>query len=177
MTRRAVLGTAGLAGVSAMTVAGCTAAGGGSAASPTPSPSPPDPETVLVASVIVNKEQLIARYQRTGAADTRLTSALEAFVRRHQAHVAALRRFLPPGAVIETASAAGPSAQASAQASALPSPPDDAPTLRALRDDERRAAEARPRQIAAVSPALAQLLASIGAWEAVHTLALGRLAA
>ncbi|RJL26576.1 hypothetical protein D5H75_26725 [Bailinhaonella thermotolerans] len=52
-------------------------------------------------------------------------------------------------------------------------PPGDArEALSLLRDLERRAAASRPAQLASASPSLAQLLASIGACEAAHVVAL-----
>jgi len=45
-------------------------------------------------------------------------------------------------------------------------------TVDRLRAAERAAAAARPRQLATVSPSLAQLVACIGACEAAHVVAL-----
>ncbi|WP_405140439.1 twin-arginine translocation signal domain-containing protein [Sphaerisporangium sp. NBC_01403] len=164
LTRRAVLrGTA--AGAVAMAVAGCSAP----EAAP-PAPKPPDPETVLLTGVIADKEQMVALYRQAVLAGGRPASVLGPFQQRHEAHLAELRRRLPPS-------------PAPTPASPTPAPPSSPPasapaaakvSVARLRELERKAAAARPRQIGSVSPALAQLLASIGACEATHAVALAR---
>jgi len=156
VTRRALLGAA----------AAGLALGGCSREEP-PAPRPPDPQTVLLRSLIEDKTRLIALYRQTAAAHTGLAPALEPFVQRHTAHLDALRRLLPEDA-------ASPSAPASPAPSPSATASPDA-SLSGLRASERRAAAGRPTQMASASPALAQLLASIGACEAVHVVALGRL--
>jgi hypothetical protein len=156
VTRRALLGTAAAAGLAA---SGCS-----SRQDTPPAPPRPDPQTVLLTSIIQGKEQLAALYQRAAAKGG--AAQLEPFRQRHLAHLTALRKLLP------RSSSPAPSA------SAPPSPqPSDgtAVSVTKLRDAERRAAAARAGQMAGASPALAQLLASIGACEAVHVIALGRL--
>ncbi|GAA3811165.1 hypothetical protein GCM10022226_34550 [Sphaerisporangium flaviroseum] len=162
LTRRAVLrGTA--AGAVAAAVAGCSP----TETPPPVAPKPPDRETVLLTKVIADKEQMVALYRQAGHAEARLAAVLRPFQQRHEAHLAELRRRLPSGPPPTTASPA-PSAPAS-------SPPTVAKvSVGRLRDLERRAAATRPRQIGDVSPALAQLLASIGACEAAHATALAR---
>jgi hypothetical protein len=142
--------------VAALTVAGCAAE--------EPKPvvaKPPDPETVLLNQLIASKERTIALYVSTASAK------LAPFVERHRAHLAALRGRLPSSSPPSSPILATPSP------SATPTP-DRKPTLRSLRELERSAAALRPRQLAGVSPALAQLIASIGACEAAHALALSR---
>ena len=159
VSRRSLLRGSAL-GVAALTVAGCAAE--------EPKPvvaKPPDPETVLLNQLIASKERTIALYVSTASAK------LVPFAERHRVHLAALRGRLP--------SSPPPSSTPSSPVLATPSPPatptpDRKPTLRSLRELERSAAALRPRQLAGVSPALAQLIASIGACEAAHALALPR---
>ncbi|MEU6999127.1 hypothetical protein [Nonomuraea sp. NPDC046570] len=152
VSRRAVL--AGAAALAALS--GCTAG------EPEPTAAPaPDPEHVLLRDVIAEKERTIALYSALidGGA-TKLTP----FRARHQAHLAELRERLPRAAPLP-----------SGTPTATPSPsPAAKPSLTRLRDLERRSAALRARQLTEVSPALSQLLASIGACEATHALALPR---
>ncbi|MEV7012839.1 hypothetical protein [Streptosporangium sp. NPDC051022] len=168
VSRRSLL-RGGALGVAAATVAGCATErprqAGHLAA------EPPDPETVLIRQLIAGKERTIALYASAASAAPSGTSAkLAPFRQRHEAHLAELRRRLPRGS--------GPTATASSPASppASPSPSDSSPdvSVRSLRDLERRSAAWRPRQLDGASPALAQLIASIGACEAAHALALSR---
>ncbi|MFF5110688.1 hypothetical protein [Streptosporangium sp. NPDC000509] len=156
VSRRALL-RGGALGVAAVTAAGCATG------EPVPPvAAPPDPETLLLRELIAGKERTVALY--ASAASPRL----EPFRQRHEAHLAELRRRLPPA---PASTAAPPSA------SPTPSPsggPARSTSVRALRDLERKAAALRTRQIEGVSPPLAQLLASIGACEAAHALALSR---
>ncbi|MBB2743423.1 UNVERIFIED_ORG: hypothetical protein FHR35_003245 [Microbispora rosea subsp. rosea] len=164
VTRRALLGSAAATGLAA---AGCSSAPRKPAA-----PAPPDPQTVLLTSLIAGKEQLVSLYGRAVAALPARAAALEPFRQRHAAHLQALRALLPAanGTGTFPVSPAPP-----ASSSASPSERPSAVSVGALRDAERRAASARPAQMATASPALAQLLASIGACEAVHVVALGRV--
>ncbi|XVQ88244.1 hypothetical protein ACQP2K_12740 [Microbispora siamensis] len=161
MTRRALLGSAAAAGLAAT---GCSSAPRKPAA-----PAAPDPQTVLLTSLIAGKEQLVSLYGRAVAALPGRAAALEPFRQRHAAHLQALRALLPAG------SGTGTFPASPAPPSASPSEGPSAVSVGVLRDAERRAASARPAQMATASPALSQLLASIGACEAVHVVALGRV--
>ncbi|WP_204011965.1 hypothetical protein [Sphaerimonospora thailandensis] len=161
MTRRALLGA---------TAAGLTATGCSSRSPEPPAPKPPDPQAVLLSTLIRDKERLVSLYQRAALGSVKTAAALEPFRQRHVAHLAALREMLPPGAEGRAGAAPSPSPSGSPSPSEGPSV-----TVGRLRDAERRAAAGRPGQLAKASPALAQLLASIGACEAVHAVALGRL--
>ncbi|WP_248960357.1 twin-arginine translocation signal domain-containing protein [Sphaerisporangium perillae] len=164
LTRRAVLrGTA--AGALAAAVAGCS----GEQQAPPSTPKPPDPETVLLTSVIADKEQMVALYRQAAGPGGKTAARLRPFQQRHEAHLAELRRRLPAAAT-PSASSPAPSGSASSGGSASPA----AVSVGRLREMERKAAAARPRQMGTVSPALAQLLASIGACEAAHAAALAR---
>ncbi|WP_230884070.1 hypothetical protein [Planomonospora sp. ID82291] len=158
LTRRALL-RSGALGAAAATVAGCA----GEEPGPAPAP-PPDPETVLLRRLIEEKERTVALYAALSS------RRLAPFRQRHEAHLAELRRRLPGGNAPGSA-AISPAPSPSAAATPSPSP---APSLRRLRDLEREAAARRPRQTEGVSPALAQLIACIGACEAAHAVALPR---
>ncbi|MGS2641497.1 hypothetical protein [Streptosporangium sp. LJ11] len=156
VSRRALL-RGGALGVAAVTVTGCAAE-----ERVPPAAAPPDPETLLLRELIAGKERTVALYASAASA------RLEPFRQRHEAHLAELRRRLPPAP-----------AATSATPAPTPSPSGSAaqgggPSVRTLRDLERRAAALRTRQIEGVSPPLAQLLASIGACEAAHAVALSR---
>ncbi|GAA3704525.1 hypothetical protein GCM10022224_082560 [Nonomuraea antimicrobica] len=155
LSRRALLA----GGAAALTA--CSASG-----PPKPSVPPPDsPDTVLVKGLIVEKERTIALYSSliSGGAEK-----LVPFRNRHQAHLNELRKHVPP--------AATSAASATASASGSPSPSASArrTTVARLRDLERKAAAQRVRQLDTASPGLAQLIASIGACEAAHVVALPR---
>ncbi|MFG1689981.1 hypothetical protein ACGFNP_58230 [Nonomuraea sp. NPDC049269] len=155
LSRRAVLA----GGAAAAALSGC-----GASDVPQPSPTPAeDPERVLLRQLIADKEHTIALYSTLIAAgQTKLTP----FRDRHQAHLVELRKRLPGGS--HTATPAPRSSQ-----TATPAPKT---SLSRLRDAERKSAALRVRQLAGVSPPLAQLIASIGACEAAHALALPRSA-
>ncbi|NUP00562.1 MAG: hypothetical protein HOW59_21810 [Nonomuraea sp.] len=151
LSRRAVL----VGGAAALTA--CSASGPAERATP----EPDSPQTVLLRQVVADKERTVGLYSAAIAAGA---DALEPFLAHHQAHLAELRKYLPAGAPPSaTPSAATPAAS--------PSKPPK-PSLTRLRDAERKAAAARPRQLAGLSPGLAQLIASIGACEAVHAVSL-----
>ncbi|MGW4665687.1 hypothetical protein [Streptosporangium sandarakinum] len=130
---------------------------------------PPDPDTVLLRQLIADKERIIGLYASAPSAK------LLPFKRRHEAHLAELRRRLPPAARGAGASATpGPSGGAAAPSASGTPAPEPRASLRSLRAAERKAADSRPRQAEGASPALAQLVASIGACEAAHAVALAR---
>jgi hypothetical protein len=197
LSRRVLLRGAA-AGAAVISVASCS---GGPAAQPSPTPSPPDPQTVLLGELIAGKLHLIELYQRTAAAMPELAPTLRTFEGHHRAHLAELRRRLPPGAKPPTgapasdAPATGRSgtqpadagtgtatAAATPGATGAQTPGPESPgaetartRLARLRSAERSAAAARPDQLATVSPSLAQLIACMGACEAGHATELARL--
>lgn len=154
-------------------LAGGAAALTACSASKPPAPTTPaadSPETRLLRELIADKERTIALYTSLIADGG---DKLVPFRDRHQAHLDELRKHVPGGA---SAPATPPPAQAS-QASAAPSAAPSAtpkPSLSRLRKVEDDAAELRTRQLATVSPGMAQLIASIGACEAAHAVALPR---
>ncbi len=177
LTRRAVL-----RGTATGAVVGAVAVTGGCSAREAHAPGRPNPDTVLLTTVIADKEQMVELYRRAARSGGDPATMLRPFQQRHEAHLAELRRRLPPptpGLTAPTGSApsAGPHPSTGSPASSGPATP--APTagevaIGTLRDLERRAAATRPHQIGSASPALAQLLASIGACEAAHAVALAK---
>ncbi|MEV4368924.1 hypothetical protein AB0J71_17770 [Nonomuraea sp. NPDC049637] len=168
LSRRAVLA----GGAAALTA--CSASGPAGPAAP----APDSPETVLLRQVVADKERTVALYSAliAGGADS-----LEPFRARHQAHLAELRKYLPAGPppvsspAVSSPAVSSPAVSSPASPGASPgATPSQSPrpTLSRLRDVERRAAAQRPRQLAGLSPGVAQLLASIGACEAVHAVSL-----
>lgn len=194
LTRRVLLrgAAAGAAVSAAAATAGCSEQRP-PAAAPT---APPDPDTALLTRLIAGKERLIALYRQAARGTPRLAAALRPFEQRHQAHLAELRRRLPGGGGAASADAlpSGPpdaspgggpgvepategpdgAATPSPAASAAASPEASAPVVSVarLRAAERAAAASRAGQLADASPALAQLVACIGACEAAHAIAL-----
>ncbi|GIH24290.1 hypothetical protein Aph01nite_26000 [Acrocarpospora phusangensis] len=155
ISRRALLGvSAGLA------LVGCAA----TPATEAPAAEPPDPQVALLTGVIAAKEQMVSLYQQATLSDARLAPALQPFQQRHLAHLAALRRHLP-----EDTPSVPPGSPAPVTSTA------PGVSVAFLRDAERKAAAGRPRELTAASPVLSQLLSSIGACEALHVAALGRL--
>ncbi|MER7505439.1 hypothetical protein AB0L05_38290 [Nonomuraea pusilla] len=161
--------------------------------SPAPEAPPPDsPETVLLKSLVAEKERMVALYAALiDGLGGKGAERLAPFMDRHRAHLDELRRHLPAAALASSSASPpssgppsqGPSGAPSTPSSTSPSTSPSAspsagaerrPSLSRLRELERRAAAQRPRQLAAASPGLAQLIASIGACEAVHAAALPR---
>ncbi|TDD11344.1 hypothetical protein E1292_05310 [Nonomuraea deserti] len=160
LSRRALLA----GGAAALTA--CSASGPSQPSSP-PSDSP---ETVLVKGLIAEKEGTIALYSSLIADGAR---KLVPFRDRHQAHVDTLRKHVPPGSATPAGSPTGsPSGSPTGSPSARAT--REKPSLSRLRSLERKAAARRARQLAGLSPGMAQLIASIGACEAAHAAALPR---
>lgn len=149
-TRRVVLG--GSVAVLA-TAAGCTTVGRADAPAP-------GPEVTLLDGVIAEESGLIALYDAVLAAHPGLAGRLRPLRDQHVEHLDVLKRHYVPGSISGTATPA-------------PRPTATAPAGRtravaAVRDAERRAADARADEVLRASPGLSQLLASIGACEAGH---------
>lgn len=155
-----------------LATAGCSSAD--LFAGPDPLGGPPSlaPETVTLDAAIAAEEHLVAQYRSVlagrgaGHATTLLTSLLS----QHEDHLTQLRARLtvPPGV------SPSPSPSPSASASAGVATPE-AGTVAGLRAAEQASAAALTRQLAGVSPALAQLFASIAASDATHATALAAL--
>lgn len=153
-TRRAVLVTAGGAGVAAV-LSGCTLF-----AREQPDDPPPDPLEPLLAAT----RALAARYQEDIAAHPELAPRLEPIRQAHEAHAEALRELIGPSPT--------PSAGSGTWAPPLATPTrgaeDPADVLAILADAER--AGAREARLACLSapPERAGLLGSITAARATH---------
>ena len=122
LSRRALL-RGGALGVAAVVAAGCAAEEPERLRA-----EPPDPETVLLRQLIAGKEQAVAIYSSAASAK------LVPFRERHEAHLAELRRRLPPDATPAPASPGTPSPSPSAtkiSASSAGSRPTRATTTRA----------------------------------------------
>jgi hypothetical protein len=149
-----------------LATAGCSSAD--LFAGPDPLSGPPSlaPETVVLDAAITAEEHLIAQYRSVlaGRGADRTTTLLTSLLSQHQDHLTKLtaRRTVPPGY------RASPSASPSAEAAA---------TVARLRAAEQASAAALTRRLTGVSPALAQLFASIAASDATHATALAALAA
>ncbi|WP_246236897.1 ferritin-like domain-containing protein [Actinomadura chibensis] len=157
LSRRALLGRgAALAGgaLAAPWLAGCAAS------------AAPRTDVSTLAGAIASEQDLVATYEAAyaaaRAAESWLAKRLAPVLAHHRAHLGALRRHYVPG-----------SGDRADEGGAIPPPravpvPLGGGALALLRDLENRAAEARTADAAKATPALAQLLASIGACEAGH---------
>lgn len=131
-----------------------------------------DRDLAIVRRAIDNEEALIARYEEATRQHPQLADRLAPIAAHHREHVAALRRRLPPG---ETAPGASPAGRSPGTPPVwAPAPLSGSPelALAALEGDEQAAAAARVNQVRDASAPLAQLLASLGASEASHTVLL-----
>ncbi|MCD0453626.1 hypothetical protein LO762_31235 [Actinocorallia sp. API 0066] len=157
LSRRSLLAAAGLssAGMAALTACGAP-----------PEELAPEPDVAVLLGAIADEENLISLYEKISSAHGELPSACAQALANHREHLAVLRRHYLPGTGGATST---PAAAGSAPAEP---PADRAGALALLRRTERAAAGARLRDVAAVSPGMSQLLASIGACEAGHATAL-----
>lgn len=140
----------------------------------------PLPDVSVVAAAIGQEEALIALYEAGLTAHPSLAERIEPVLAHHREHLTILREHLRPGTDGRTATpppatappfAAG-SPGTTASPGAPPIPQSVTRALSAFRTAERRAAAARVLDVDRVRPAVAQLLASIGACEVGHALAL-----
>ncbi|MFC9975033.1 hypothetical protein ACFVH6_29445 [Spirillospora sp. NPDC127200] len=123
----------------------------------------------VLAGAISAEQDLIALYEAAHSAHPGLARRLAPALAHHREHLAVLKRHFVPG-----------SGDRRDEGAAVPDPrrqelPEDADrALAALRQAEAQAAAARAADVAKAAPALAQLLAGIGACEAGHAALLGR---
>lgn len=156
-TRRRVLTASALAALTAAGSAGCAPG------HPWPWARPPEqaPDVQVLRAAIAAEDGMISRYTAVISALPALTGTVAPLLREHQAHVARLRQQLlvPAGA--------RPSPAARPHRPVVPA--GQAAALGYLRAAERDQAALLVRSLAtAMTPSLAQLLASIGAAEATH---------
>ncbi|GAA4229141.1 hypothetical protein GCM10022254_20940 [Actinomadura meridiana] len=165
LSRRLLLGRGVALGGGALVLpwlAGCTAEGRAEGASA----SRPDLATLVGA--IASEQNLIAAYEAARSADATLAGRLDPVLAHHREHLAVLKRHYVPG-----------SGDRADEGGGIPSPSTsllggDGGTLAELRDAEDRAARERMADATKAAPGLAQLLASIGACEAGHAMAVRR---
>lgn len=155
VSRRAVLGRGAALGGAVLALPWA----GGCAAETVPHEDVPE-----LAGAIASEQNLIATYEAARSADASLAGRLDAVLAHHREHLAVLRRHYVPGSGDRADEGGGIPAP-----SALPVP-RGRKAVAALRDAEDRAAKARTADAAKAAPALAQLLASIGACEAGHAM-------
>ncbi|MFE9100356.1 DUF4439 domain-containing protein [Actinomadura geliboluensis] len=118
----------------------------------------------VLVGAIASEQHLIAAYEAARSSGAVPAGRLDPVLAHHRRHLEVLKRHYVPG----SGDRAG---EGGAMPSASPAPPVPAGSAQALaflRDAEEDAARARTADAAKVSPALAQLLASIGACEAGH---------
>jgi hypothetical protein len=164
-TRRAVLAAA--AGLPLLAVSGCKGVGALAA------PPAQAPDVAVLRSAIAAEEVMIARYDAVMTRSASLAARLRPLRGEHRLHLAQLRsRLIVPPA---SSAAASPSPSPSGQSPAGPGsgPAGTAAAISYLQAAEHAAATTLLRQLAAVSPSLAQLMASVAASEATHVTALG----
>jgi hypothetical protein len=161
LSRRWVLTAGGLLAASA-----CTRGG-----RPTPAPRL-DPDVAIRRAAAADVSALLALYAVNSQAHPGLASRLAPLAAETTAHLAAVR----PPAATSTATPATPTATGSASVSSPPPAPTVTEALTTLAAAERQAAARRAAQLTAASPALARLLAAVGASEATHAMLLSERA-
>ncbi|NUW36864.1 hypothetical protein HTZ77_36475 [Nonomuraea sp. SMC257] len=166
LSRRAVLA----GGTAVVALTGCSGEDGDR---PAAAPAEP-PELVLARELIADKERVIGLY---GVLIGKGAGELAPFRDRHQAHLAELRRRFPAAASPAPGTGTAPPSGTPSSGAASPGAPTAGAakvSLSSLRETERRAAAQRVRRLSGIAPSMAQLVASIGACEAAHALALPR---
>jgi hypothetical protein len=141
-----------------------------SAGADAPRPSPTrDPDIPVLRAAVDAEQRLLDEYAATVARHTDLRERLAPFVRRHEAHLAALRTAASP-----PAAPAAPAGKARTGDRADSAPASPSAALAALVDAERAAAADRDTDLrTARGGDHARLLASIAACEATHAGQLG----
>jgi hypothetical protein len=131
---------------------------------PLAGPPPLSADVRALLRAVAAEQNLISLYNRTMAGYSALAPALTPLLAEHRAHLAQLRARIiePPGKSVPNKVTSKP-AIAGTQAAALVQ----------LRTAEQAASIAQLRRLAAASPSLAQLYASIAASEATHVTMLG----
>jgi hypothetical protein len=158
-TRRRVLTAAALAALTAAGAAGCAPG------RPWPWATPPQqaPDATVLQGAIAAEAALISRYHGVLAAVPGLAGTAAPMLSQHQAHLDELRQWLliPAGA--------RPSPAATTRARRAPVPAGRTAAIAYLRAAEHDQADLFVGSLAtAMTPSLAQLLASTGACEATH---------
>lgn len=168
-TRRAVL-AATAASLPLLALSSCKGVGA------LATPPRPAPDVAVLQAAIGAEEVMIARYDAVITRSARLAGSLRPLRAEHRSHLVQLRSRLivPPGSAAAASPTPSPSpSPAPAQAGPGSVPAGAAAAISYLQAAERHAASALLHQLIAVSPSLAQLMASVAASEATHVAALG----
>lgn len=156
LSRRALLGRAALLGGGAVPalpwIASCAAQ------------AAPREDVATLVGAIAAEQNLIAAYEAARSANASQAARLDPVLAHHRRHLAVLKRHYVPGSGNRADEGGAIPSQVAARV------PAGAAGLSALRDMEDRAARGRMADAAKAGPALAQLLASIGACEAGHAM-------
>lgn len=167
-SRRSVL-AATVASLPLLAVTGCKGVGA------LATPPRPAPDVAVLRRAIAAEELMIARYDAVITRSAGLAAALRPLRAEHRLHLAELRsRLVVPAGGVPAGGAAGRAGRRPAQARAAAPAASSGPAtaISFLQGAERSAAADLLRHLAAVSPSLAQLMASIAASEATHVAAL-----
>jgi len=156
LTRRSLLGGTVLGGTLLFAV-GC--------ADPNGADEPPDAELSTLRAAVASETALIALYNAAREASPALSRRLRPPLHHHQSHLARLK-----SRIQEASPAPSPTRTPTPAPPKLPA--GSAAVLAELRKAEHAASDRLTRQLARVSPSLAQLLASIAACEYGHLEAL-----
>lgn len=161
-TRRGVLAAA--ASLPLLAASGCKGVG---ALAPPPRPGP---EVGVLRAAIAAEEAMIARYGTAIARFPGLARTLTGLRAEHRQHLAELRTRLviPAGSPYRSGFASPSPSPAGSPGSAVPLPAGQAAALDFMQTAEDSAAAALLHGLPAVSPSLAQLLASVAASESTH---------
>jgi hypothetical protein len=165
-TRRAVLAAA--AGLPLLAVSGCKGVGA------LATPPRPAPDVAVLRSAIAAEEVMIARYDAVMTRSASLAARLRPLRAEHRLHLAQLRSRLivPPASAAAASPSPSPSPTGQPPAGPGGVAAGSAAAISYLQAAEHAAAVTLLRQLAAVSPSLAQLMASVAASEATHVTAL-----
>ena len=169
-SRRSVL-AATMASLPLLAVTSCKGVGALAA------PPRPAPDVAVLRAIIAAEELMIARYDTAITHSASLAAGLRPLRAEHRLHLAELRSRLivPPGSHLpdrQAGTAGRPARSRTAAAGPGGGPASPAAAISFLQGAERAAAANLLRHLAAASPSLAQLMASIAASEATHVAAL-----
>ncbi|ROO83551.1 hypothetical protein EDD29_1055 [Actinocorallia herbida] len=156
LSRRSLLAAAGLTTAGLTTLTACGAPD-----------LTPEPDVAVLLGAIADEENLISLYEKTASAHPDLPESCAKALAHHREHLTVLRKHYLPGTGGVTATPTAVSSPAPAEP-----PADRSAALALLRRTEKTSATTRLKDIAAVSPGMSQLLASIAACETGHATAL-----
>jgi hypothetical protein len=156
-----------------LATAGCRSQDVFAGPDPLVGPPPLGHDVLTLQAVIAAEEKLVGLYQAAVVVDPQATvraRMLRPLLAQHEQHLAQLRaRLIEPAGQSSASPAARPSASVAAPSGPRPADLDVAH----LRAAESASAASLVQRLATVSPALAQLFASIAASDASHVTVLG----